>query len=152
VQQVLQNAAQETVATLFLNLVPHPVEAKVPNDSIFTCKNLLGGSWMDKTTSFTDADPQMYVVIALNRDFHRTPLVVRVNKKDNPEVLKQFEHQWDAEKYGSFGFVISPKELLGRGGPGTYEARYFIAGAEIRKVEFTIKPKVARPAPTVQKK
>lgn len=138
--QVLENAAHAAVNALFLNLVPHRIEVKVPDQSIFTCKDLVGGSWMDRTDRFTDADPKMYVVLALNRDFHKTVVVVRINKKDQPAVLKQFEHPWDAEKYGSFGFTLSPKELLDQGGPGTYEARYFVSGTEIRKVEFSINP------------
>jgi hypothetical protein len=54
-------------------------------------------------------------------------------------VLKQFEHPWDAEKYGTFGFQLSPKELVDKAGPGAYEARYFISGTEIRKLEFNLR-------------
>ncbi len=141
--QVLQNAAQETVNKLFLNLVPHQKEVKVPDNSIFTCKDLVGGSWMDKTSEFVADAVKMFVVLALNRDFHKTTIVVRLNKKGDEEVVKQFEHPWDSEKYGSFGFALSPKELADRKGPGAYEARYFVSGTEIRKMEFNIKP-VAR--------
>lgn len=138
--QALQNAAQGAVQALFLNMVPHPVEVKVPNESIFFCKDLVGGSWMDRTDTFSSTDPKMYVVLALNRDFHKATIVVRVNKKDRPEVLKQIEHVWDAEKYGSFGFAMKPKEFFEKAGPGTYEVRYFISGTEVRKREFTIRP------------
>jgi hypothetical protein len=137
--RVLQDAVRPAVDALYGNLVPHPIDAKVPDGSIYTSKDFVAGKATDRSATFAADDPRMYVVLALPQDFHKTALQVQVSKKGNPAVLKQFEHTWDATKDTAFGFELSPKQLVGQAGPGTYEACYFISGAEIRKIQFTIR-------------
>ncbi|NOZ23365.1 MAG: hypothetical protein GXP25_20005 [Planctomycetes bacterium] len=134
-----QESSVANVATLLAKgLVPHTAQVKVPKESIYTCKSFVAGQFMDKTKVFTTRDEQVYIVLKLTQDFADTTLLIRIVQKDNEQIVEQKEHVWSG-KYGQFGFPFKMADIVKKGGPGKYEAQYYIGGQEIGVEEFRIK-------------
>lgn len=138
-EQLLDDAADQVAAKLFLGLVVHKDHVKVPEDCIFTCQDMVGHEFVNRIKEFSARDPKVVVALRLNSAFSNVKVRVAVYKKGQETPLAQAERLL-GPKETSAGFPFNVKDLTAKGGYGKYKARFYIGDVEVRTTEFIIRP------------
>ncbi len=138
-EQVLDDAADQVAAKLFLGLVVHKNRIKVPDDSLLTSEGFVGEQVVNRTKNFSAGKQNVFVVVRLGPDFAGTKVLVSVFRKDRKDPVAQAERVWGKNEQ-AIGIPFSIKDLTSKAGFGDYEVKYFIGGEQVRSADFRIRP------------